>query len=103
MQSRVITLMADSSAVKTKRLARRTVVGVVSSAQKTPKTIRVDVGFQVKHAKYGKILRRTMRLHAHDEQQVARLGDHVELMECRPVSKTKTWRLVRVVAASKEG
>src|SRR5436190_1290124 len=92
--------MAETATAK--RINRRTVVGVVSSAHKTPKTIRVDVGFQFRHPKYGKILRRTSRLHAHDEKQEARLGDQVEVMECRPISKTKTWRLVRVVAKSKE-
>jgi small subunit ribosomal protein S17 len=83
------------------RKGRRTLVGVVSSALKTPKTIRVDVQYQVRHPKYGKTMNRTTRVHAHDEKGEARMGDHVELMECRPISKTKTWRLVRIVVASK--
>jgi small subunit ribosomal protein S17 len=79
------------------RKTRRTVVGVVTSAHKTPKTLRVEVRWLSKHSKYGKIVGERTRVHAHDEKAEAHLGDVVELMECRPVSKTKTWRLVRIV------
>ena len=71
--------------------------GVVTSAHKTPQTICVEVRYQVRHRKYGKFLRRSTRLHAHDAKGQAKLGDRVEVMECRPMSKTKTWRLVKVL------
>lgn len=83
-----------------KRPHRRMVTGVVTTANKTPKTIKVSVEYQTRHAKYGKTLRRQTRYTAHDEKGEARMGDKVELMECRPISKTKTWRLVRVVQAA---
>ena len=70
--------------------------GVVQSDVRN-KTIKVVVGFLVKHPKYGKYLRRRTTLHAHDPQNEARVGDTVEVMECRPVSKQKSWRLVRVL------
>ena len=82
------------------RRHRRTVIGVVTSAHKMPRTIRVEVPYQVRHEKYGKILRRCTVLHAHDEKGQARLGDRVQVMECRPISKTKTWRVVRVLASA---
>jgi small subunit ribosomal protein S17 len=84
-------------AAPAKRQHRRVVTGVVLTANKTPKTIKVAVEYQTRHAKYGKILRRSTKYTAHDEKNEAHTGDMVELMECRPISKTKTWRLVRVV------
>jgi small subunit ribosomal protein S17 len=81
----------------TKRKPRRQMVGVVTSAHKTPKTLRVAVEFLVRHPKYGKYMRDRSVLHVHDEKQEAALGDQVQVMECRPVSKTKTWRLVKVL------
>jgi small subunit ribosomal protein S17 len=75
---------------------RPTRIGVVASAGRD-KTIKVTLSYQVKHPKYGKYLRRRTALHAHDEQNEARLGDLVEVEECRPVSKTKHWRLIRIV------
>ena len=86
--------MTESSADKRCVRARR--IGVVTSA-KSAKTIRVVFQYTVRHPKYGKFMRRRTVLHAHDEQGVAKEGDRVELMECRPMSKTKTWRLVRVL------
>jgi len=53
--------------------------------------------YKVKHPKYGKYIRRRTKLYAHDEENLAKIGDQVEIMECRPISKTKHWRLVRVV------
>ena len=70
--------------------------GVVQSDVRD-KTIKVVVSFLVKHPKYGKYLRRRTTLHAHDPQNEARVGDTVEVMECRPMSKQKSWRLVRVL------
>jgi small subunit ribosomal protein S17 len=72
-------------------------VGVVTSANKTPKTLRVEVVFLVRHAKYGKYERFRSVLHVHDEKQEAHKGDRVQVMECRPVSKQKNWRLVKVL------
>jgi len=80
-----------------KRKTRRMAVGVVTSANKTPKTLRVEVDYRVRHRIYGKYLRRKMVLHAHDEKGEAREGDRVQLVECRPVSKTKSWRLSKVL------
>lgn len=71
-------------------------VGVVES-DKRDKTVKVVVGYLAKHPKYGKFLRKRTVLHVHDEHNDAKFGDRVEVAPCRPVSKTKTWRLVRVV------
>jgi len=89
--------MAESVEQKKSRKVRRSRVGVVTSANKAPKTLRVAIEYQVSHPIYGKIMRRTTKLHVHDEKETAKLGDRVEVMECRPISKTKTWRLVRVL------
>jgi small subunit ribosomal protein S17 len=75
---------------------RRVETGVVTS-DKMQKTRRVEIPRLVKHARYGKYIRRRTICHVHDEQNESRTGDTVELMETRPLSKTKTWRLVRVV------
>jgi small subunit ribosomal protein S17 len=88
------------AAAPAKRQHRRMVTGVVTAANKTPKTIKVSVQYQARHPKYGKIMRRQTKYTAHDEKGEAHAGDMVELMECRPISKTKTWRLVRVVHAA---
>ncbi len=81
------------------RRRRTTRVGVVTSAAKQ-KTIRVTIEYLVKHPKYGKFQRRRTVLHAHDEQNACGVGDKVEIMECRPISKSKCWRLVRILEAS---
>jgi small subunit ribosomal protein S17 len=75
---------------------RRVVVGVVTS-DKMNKTRRVEVPRLVKHPRYGKYVRRRTVCHAHDENNESRLGDTVEIMETRPLSKLKNWRLMRVV------
>ena len=75
-------------------------VGVVTSAHKAPKTLRVEVQYKVRHPIYGKFVRKTTVLHAHDENADAKEGDRVQLMECRPISKTKTWRLVKVIESA---
>jgi small subunit ribosomal protein S17 len=82
--------------VRPSRGRRPTRIGVVTSDVRD-KTIRVEVAYSMRHPKYGKYLRRRTVLHAHDEKNEARRGDTVEVMECRPISKTKTWRLVRIV------
>jgi small subunit ribosomal protein S17 len=70
--------------------------GVVVS-DKMQKTIVVEVSTVKPHAKYKKIVRRSTRLKAHDEQNEARLGDTVLVRECRPLSRDKTWRLIKVL------
>ena len=70
--------------------------GVVVS-DKMDKTIVVDVSAVKPHAEYKKVVRRTSRLKAHDEQNEARVGDKVLVRECRPLSRDKTWRLIRVL------
>ncbi len=75
---------------------RKTVIGVVVS-NKMFKTITVKSEKLVKHPKYGKFVRRVTTYKAHDEENKASIGDKVEIAETRPLSKTKRWRLVRVV------
>ena len=74
-------------------------VGIVE-ADARDKTRRVAIRYIVKHPKYGKYLRRRTVLHVHDEDNVSRKGDRVEIAECRPISKTKSWILLRVVEAA---
>ena len=78
------------------RNARRVIQGVVTS-DKMANTIAVTVERRYRHSKYQKYVRKHSRVYAHDEKGEAGLGDTVEIMECRPVSKLKRWRLVRVV------
>src|SRR3954466_13241370 len=85
-----------TEAAKPERGNRRVEVGVVTS-DKMNKTRRVEIPRLVKHPRYGKYIRRRTICHVHDEQNLSHLGDHVEIMESRPISKTKHWRLVRVV------
>ncbi len=92
--------MAENVAQTATRKPRRTMEGVVTAAKKTPKTITVQVEYLSRHEKYGKFLRRTGKLRAHDEKQEAHAGDRVEVMECRPMSRTKKWRLVRVLQSA---
>ncbi|HET7930171.1 MAG TPA: 30S ribosomal protein S17 [Rhodanobacteraceae bacterium] len=75
----------------------RTIDGRVSSA-KSAKTITVVVDRQGQHGLYGKLLRRSTKLHAHDEKGECREGDLVRIAECRPLSKTKHFRVVEVLA-----
>ncbi|MCY4214657.1 MAG: 30S ribosomal protein S17 [Gammaproteobacteria bacterium] len=77
------------------KAGRRTVSGVVAS-DRMDKTITVLVERKVQHPVYSKIIRRSTRLHAHDERNEGRVGDTVTVEECRPISKTKSWRLKSV-------
>ena len=86
---------AEMGAEKTVATAR-TVTGVVVS-DKMHKTITVLVERRVQHPLYGKIIRRSTRLHAHDEKNECNVGDLVAIRECRPLSKTKTWVLTNIV------
>ncbi len=67
------------------------------SSNKMDKTITVNVERKVKHPLYGKFLKKTTKFHAHDEKNECSIGDTVKIMESRPMSKTKRWRLVEVV------
>ncbi len=79
---------------------RKTRIGKVVS-DKMDKTIVVAIEYSVKHKLYSKIVKRTYKLKAHDENQVAHIGDRVKVMETRPISKDKRWRLVEVVEKAK--
>src|SRR5947209_19168803 len=79
---------------------RRVETGVVTS-DKTQKTRRVEIPRLVKHQRYGKYIRRRTICHVHDENNESRLGDTVEIMESRPISKSKHWRLIRVVSRAR--
>lgn len=75
--------------------------GIVTSNSGN-KSLRVTIDYKVKHPKYGKYIRRRTKLAVHDEQNQCRVGDLVEIAECRAYSKTKSWRLVRVVQKAPE-
>ena len=91
MSTSELNVTADSNA--------RVMVGKVVS-DKMQKTIVVLVERTVKHPKYGKIMRRRTKLHAHDENQVCKIGDSVKVRECRPLSKMKSWVLLEVISQS---
>ena len=80
---------------------QRTKVGVVES-DKRDKSRTVVIRWAIKHPKYGKFMRKKTVLQVHDESNESRSGDLVEVEPCRPISKTKTWRLVRVVEKNKK-
>ena len=82
------------------RNLRKTRVGLVTS-DKMDKTIVVSVTDNVKHPLYNKIVKRTYKLKAHDENNECRIGDRVKVMETRPLSKDKRWRLVKIVEKAK--
>jgi small subunit ribosomal protein S17 len=86
--------------VMTDRKRRKTRIGIVSSDKMT-KTITVNVERKVKHPIYGKFVKKTTKFHAHDEQNTAGAGDTVRIMETRPLSKTKRWRLVEIIEKAK--
>lgn len=75
---------------------QRRLVGVVDRAR-ADKTRRVIIEFLAKHPKYGKYIRRRTVLVVHDEKNESQLGDRVEILPCRPMSKTKRWKLARIV------
>lgn len=86
--------------VEIKRNLRKTRVGrVVSDAM--DKTVVVAIEDNVKHAKYGKVIKHTVKVHVHDENNECKVGDKIEIMETRPLSKTKRWRLTRVIEQAK--
>lgn len=78
------------------RNLRKTKTGVVTS-NKMAKTITIAVERKVKHPIYGKFVKKTSKFHAHDEKNECSIGDTVKIMESRPLSKTKRWRLMEVI------
>jgi small subunit ribosomal protein S17 len=95
------TVMNDTAAVTEEdRAARKVREGVVVST-KMDKTLVVAVVERVRHAKYNKFVMRTKKLYAHDETNDAKIGDKVRVMETRPLSKLKRWRLVEIMERAK--
>ena len=86
---------ATSNTQETRKLRPR-IIGVVTS-DKVSKTRKVVFEYLARHPKYNKYVKRQTVLHVHDEKNESHVGDHVEVMQCRPLSKTKTYRLVRIV------
>ena len=82
------------------RNLRKTRIGLVTS-NRMDKTITVAVERKVKHPIYGKFVKKTTKFHAHDEKNECTIGDLVRIMETRPLSKTKRWRLVEVLEKAK--
>ena len=91
--------MSETGSAVTRK-PRKVREGLVVS-DKMDKTVVVEVEDRVKHALYGKVMRRTSRLKAHDENNDCGIGDRVQLMETRPLSATKRWRVVRVLERAK--
>ncbi|HWL51275.1 MAG TPA: 30S ribosomal protein S17 [Chthoniobacteraceae bacterium] len=85
-----------SGETKSERNLRKTRVGKVVS-NKNNKTAVVETVTRVPHPRFGKIVKQVKRYHAHDEENIAQLGDTVEIMETRPVSKLKRWRIVEIL------
>lgn len=92
--------MSEQQTSAPERNARKVREGLVVS-DKMDKTVVVEVEDRVKHALYGKVMRRTSRLKAHDENNECGIGDRVLLMETRPLSATKRWRLVQILEKAK--
>jgi len=82
------------------RNLRKTRVGIVSS-NKMDKTVVVSIQDSVKHPLYKKVIKRTVKFKAHDENNECNIGDKVEIMETRPLSREKRWRLVRIIEKAK--
>ena len=89
-----------SEQTATQRKPRKVREGLVVS-DKMDKTVVVEVENRVKHAVYGKVMRRTSRLKAHDESNDCGIGDRVQIMETRPLSATKRWRVVEIMEKAK--
>lgn len=85
-----------TEAITIDRNLRKVKVGVVTS-NKMDKSISVKVERKVKHPLYGKFVKKSTKFHAHDEKNECSIGDTVKIMETRPISKTKRWRLVEVI------
>jgi 30S ribosomal protein S17 len=92
--------MEDNNVNAPARNLRKTRVGKVTS-NKMDKTIVVSIVDNVQHPVYGKVIKRTLKIHAHDENNECNIGDKVEVMETRPLSKTKRWRLTEILEKAK--
>ncbi|MFI7076710.1 30S ribosomal protein S17 [Micromonospora sp. NPDC049903] len=92
--------MSENTTATAQRGRRKVREGLVVS-DKMDKTVVVEVEDRVKHALYGKIMRRTSKLKVHDEQNSAGVGDRVLIMETRPLSATKRWRIVEILEKAK--
>jgi small subunit ribosomal protein S17 len=90
-----MTTTAQPANAPRKRKLRNRFIGVVTS-DKVSKTRKVVVEYLARHSKYNKYVKRQTVLHVHDEKNESRVGDQVEVMSCRPMSKTKSYRLVRI-------
>ncbi|HKI97134.1 MAG TPA: 30S ribosomal protein S17 [bacterium] len=94
--------MPQAKAEAPQRTAQRKVRQGVVVSNKNDKTLVVKVERTVRHPLYGKVVRRSKRYHAHDEENAGNVGDIVRIMECRPLSRLKRWRLVEVVRRSEQ-
>lgn len=91
---------SEMTSEKTARNLRKTKIGTVAR-DKMDKTIVVEIIENVRHPMYKKIVKRTIKFKAHDEENTCKVGDKVEIMETRPLSKEKRWRLVKVLERAK--
>jgi len=82
------------------RTSRKVRTGIVVS-DKRENTLTVAIELQYPHTKYGKIVKKTRKLHVHDEKFDSKIGDKVEIMETKPISKTKRWRVTEVIERAK--
>ncbi|MEH1012132.1 30S ribosomal protein S17 [Micromonospora sp. CPCC 206060] len=92
--------MSENTTAAKPRAQRKVREGLVVS-DKMEKTVVVEVEDRVKHPLYGKVMRRTSKLKVHDEQNAAGIGDRVLIMETRPLSATKRWRIVEILEKAK--
>ena len=92
--------MSENTTAGVRRAQRKVREGLVVS-DKMDKTVVVEVEDRVKHPLYGKVMRRTSKLKAHDEQNACGVGDRVLIMETRPLSATKRWRIVEILEKAK--
>ena len=90
----------ETTTVEIQRGRKKSKIGVVTS-NKMQKTITVAVERKVKHPLYGKFVKKTSKFAAHDEKNDCNIGDTVRIMETRPMSKNKTWRLVEIIERAK--
>ncbi len=96
----VTDVAAITTDVKAKERGKREIRTGAVVSDKCDKTVKVRCEYIVRHPKYGKYYRRSTTLHTHDERNDAKVGDVVEVMACRPMSKMKRWRLVRIVRSA---
>ena len=96
----MVTASETTAQAPPERRRRKTRVGVVAS-DKGEQTLKVVCDYSVKHRKYGKYMRRRTVIHVHDVKSEAEVGDRVEVTECRPISKTKHWRLAAILSRAK--